>query len=137
MHLVVDGNCENTTIMVNKNLMTNFLRRLAGVADMHIVKEPMLCAYPWPESDNVDALSGFVFLAESSISIHCHPENRWIFLDVFSCKFMDVYKVEAYIVNSCRMTSGRLMLIDRGIAGGQCVSGGVIMERDILTGVKS
>ena len=43
-----------------------------------------------PGSFDKGGVSGFVIIAESHISIHTFPEQRYVSFDIFSCKDFDV-----------------------------------------------
>ena len=99
---------------------------------MTVVGDPICQGFPWPGSDNEEALSAVCFLAESSITVHCHPDNRFVFVDVFSCKDFDVDDVRCCIQRAFDMDRGRLLLLKRGVDPntGDCVPAWVLASEE-------
>lgn len=121
MHVIVDGKARNRTLMTDKERMCAYLRELADVVGMTIFGEPVVVGYPWPGSQDADALSAVCFLAESSIVVHTYPEKHFAFVDVFSCKDFNSDRVYNYIRRSFVMDDPKLIILARGLDGeGQC-----------------
>lgn len=120
--MLVDGTALNTHLMRNPVAMKLFLRKLAAVAEMHVVGMPVPQAYPWPGTADREALSAVCFLAESSITVHCHPEREFVFVDIFSCKDFDEDGVKWCVANSFAMPEPSVLILDRGIDdNGECI----------------
>ncbi len=51
----------------------------------------------WAE---IPGYSGFVMIAESHISIHTFPQERYVFIDLFSCREFDIETAKAYLIEA-------------------------------------
>lgn len=115
MHLIVDAHCGNLRLMTSRSRMRNWLVALAEKAKMHITDKPYIKGYPWPGGSDHDALTCFQPLMESGISVHCYPEKRFVFIDIFSCKKFDLGEVFGFIKTSMKTSREKIILMDRGI----------------------
>ena len=115
MHLIVDAYCENIGLMTSRSRMRNWLKTLTLKAGMHTADEPYIKGYEWPGGSDHDALTCFQPLMESGISVHCYPEKKFIFLDIFSCKEFDIDKVLEFIKTSMKVYKGKVVLMNRGL----------------------
>jgi len=68
------------------------------LGDMHLVfKSPYVVYYPGNNKKDSGGYSGFVMIAESHISVHTFPKNRFVSIDVYTCQGdLDVAKAIAY-----------------------------------------
>ena len=130
IHLIVDGESRNIKLMTDQVAMKNYLQALAAVAEMNVVSEPVVAGYPWPGSKDNTALSAVCFLAESSITIHCYPEKKYAFVDVFSCKNFKIRLVFTHIKKAFDMPNGKMVLLNRGLDDqtGECVPAKVVLD---------
>ena len=71
-----------------------FLDDLPAKIGMKKISKPYVMIYD-PKNEE-RGLSGFVFIAESQISIHTYPDKNFAVIDVFSCKEFDVDEVIKY-----------------------------------------
>lgn len=115
MHLIVDGCAENVGIMTDGVLMKEWLGNIVKLAGMTPFGEAYVQGFPWPGSEDWTALTGFQPLMESGLSIHCWPEKKFVFIDLFSCNEFDWAKILGHIVRSFQMRKPTVMLLDRGI----------------------
>jgi S-adenosylmethionine decarboxylase len=58
-------------------------------------------------------ISGFVFIAESHISVHTFVETSYINIDIFSCKDFNGDKAIEDLQDKFQLTKLRARLIDR------------------------
>ena len=123
MEMKIDGAALNTELMRNKVAMKSFLRKLAAVAEMHVIGKPTAMAYAWPGSDDPGDLSAHCYLKESSIDAHCYVDKQFAYVTVFSCKDFDEDRVKACVARSFNMPDPRVLILDRGIdpETGECI----------------
>jgi len=122
MHLILDGHAKNTELMIDKAVMRHWLAEAVKKAGMTPFGDPYVWGFPWPGSDDWSALTGFQPLMESHCSIHCWPERKYAFVDLFSCKDFDSDKVTEFIIRTLQMTNTKIIILDRGLSG----NGGII-----------
>lgn len=115
MHLILDGHADNVGLMTDKVLMKEWLVETVEIAGMHCFGEPFIYGFPWPGSTDWTSITAFQPLMESGISLHCWPERRFAFIDVFSCNDFDEAKVIGHICRSFQMEKPTILLLDRGI----------------------
>ncbi len=115
MHLIIDGKADNVGIMIDEVLLKEWLGKTVKLAGMTPFGEPYIKGFPWPGSKDWTALTGFQPLMESGLSIHCWPERRYVFIDLFSCNEFDWVNIVGHIVRSFRMDKPTVIVLDRGI----------------------
>lgn len=118
MHLIIDAHVENKELMVDKELMAEWLDGVARVAGMSPFGEPFIYGYPWPGSSDWTAITAFLPLMESGLVVHCWPEKEAVFIDLFTCGEVerDVEdRIIEYIVRTFRMQRPRIILLNRGV----------------------
>lgn len=59
-------------------------------------------------------LTGFLLLAESHISVHTWPEERYAAVDVFTCGRMDAQQVIDYLRQQLQPCEEKLAVCERG-----------------------
>ena len=64
-------------------------------------------------------VTGFVLLAESHLSVHTWPEERFAAFDIFSCGNMDTARIVEVLREGLRPVREDLRLIQRGVALGE------------------
>ncbi len=122
MHLIIDGKAGNSELMVNPDLMREWLQRTVRLIGMTPFGEPYIQGYPWPGSTDSKALTAFQPLKESGLSIHCYPEREYVFIDLFSCVGFDVNGVVSFIMRSFQMCKAKVLVLDRGVEHGMAVA---------------
>jgi len=85
-HIIVDMFNVNINKMNNinsneqkKEIWDSFIRKCFNDANITLLKTS------WNDFDNKGAFTVLYLLAESHLSIHTWPENKYIALDVFTC----------------------------------------------------
>lgn len=114
-HLTLDlYGCERSTL---KSIPTIYkiLDELPNMLGMHKIAEPQITPYAGRE-DSFDkgGVSAFVLIAESHITIHTFLEQRYVSIDIFSCKEFDVEQATAYMVNAFKAKKVERNLLSRG-----------------------
>lgn len=116
MHLIVDSAAENVALMTSKPLMREFLREAVAEAGMTPFGGAYIQGFPWPGSADWTALTAFQPMMESGLSVHCWPERKFVFIDLFSCAEFDVERVVVYITRAFRLTAPtKVIVLERGI----------------------
>ena len=83
-----------------------FLEEAVDIVDMHILSLPSV------HFTDKDHIRGIILLAESHIAIHW--DKPFLFLDVFSCKEMDIETTVLWITSEWQLTGGTYTIIKRG-----------------------
>ena len=97
-HLMLDlSQCTDIEPLINQSIVYDILKLLPSHIDMTLMTLPYVVKWKdkWSKTEGI---SGFVMIAESHISIHTFPEQRYAFVDVFSCKKFDTEKAKQYLV---------------------------------------
>ena len=88
-HITLDlKGCPKETLS-NYNLHFDYLKNLPELIHMTPITQPYVFPYSGlvPEDKGI---TGIVIIAESHISVHSFEEKGYCFIDIFSCKDMDV-----------------------------------------------
>ena len=118
MQLILDAHAENTDLMTDRKLMEEWLYQTAQIADMTVFGKPFIYGYPWPGSKDWTAITAFCPLMESGLSAHCWPERKCVFVDLFTCGYMDrktERRVISHIIKTFKMSNPTIILLDRGV----------------------
>jgi len=92
MHLTIDGYGDNAKLMQDEQFIYQLLDSYPAQIDMTKISGPHVFRYVGSKPEDW-GISGFVFIAESHISIHTFVERCYINIDVFSCKDFDAEQV--------------------------------------------
>ena len=116
MHLIIDGYGNDTSIMRNEQLIYELLDSYPARIGMTKISGPHVFKYVGSKPEDW-GISGFVFIAESHISLHTFVERCYINIDVFSCKDFDAEQVVKDFGEKFKLTrlSSRLINRDWGI----------------------
>lgn len=117
MHLIMDGHADNVALMTDREMMKEWLVATVKVAGMTPFLDPFVYGFPWPGSRDWTAITGFQPMMESGLSIHCWPEKKFVFIDLFSCNDFGYERVVGHISRSFDMEKPTIILLDRGIDG--------------------
>jgi len=101
MHLIVDGIAQNRELLASVAALARWLMELVLSIDMRPIGVPYVVEYPGSEGVGPGyepGLSGCLFLAESSITVHTWPEKGLVTLDIYSCKEFDSKEVLGKVV---------------------------------------
>lgn len=109
MHLIIDGYCNNQTLLQDESFLHNWLENYPAKINMTRISPPYILRYMGEDW----GISGFVFIAESHISIHTFVERNYVNIDVFSCKDFDTEKAIKDFQVGFQLTKSRTCLLDR------------------------
>ncbi len=92
MHLIIDGYGDNPKLMQDEQFIHQLLDSYPARIGMTKISAPLVIRYVGPNPKDW-GISGFVFIAESHISLHTFVERCYINIDVFSCKDFNAEQV--------------------------------------------
>jgi len=116
MHLIIDGYGCNSEILQSEEFIYQLLDRYPAEIGMTKISSPYVLRYVGGKPEEW-GISGFVFIAESHISIHTFVERCYVNIDIFSCKDFDVDQAIRDISNQLQLTEVRTHLPDRAGEG--------------------
>ncbi|MFX1577091.1 MAG: S-adenosylmethionine decarboxylase [Promethearchaeota archaeon] len=100
--LKVEG-CPNTK-MTNRQFVETLIRDVASLSEMEILHGPVVVE----GKEHNPGLTGFAIIDYSHIAVHTFPNAMELFLDLWSCKFFDVEKIEDYIQQSLNVDTAQI-----------------------------
>ncbi len=92
MHLIIDGYGENPKLMEDEQFIYEMLDSYPARIGMTKISAPLVIRYIGSKPEDW-GISGFVFIAESHISLHTFVERCYVNIDVFSCKDFNARQV--------------------------------------------
>ena len=117
MHLIMDAHATNTGLLSNTDKLKALLLELVDAVGMKAISEPDVREYR-AGNGYERGLSGVIFLAESSITVHTYPEYGFVFIDVFSCREFDYKDIKQNLANAFGIAGYTSYIFDRGITKG-------------------
>ena len=113
IHLPLDvENCDAQKL-VDNHLIYNLLNNLPAQFSMNKMTLPYVVE--WKDKfAGIPGISGFVMIAESHISVHTFPEQRYVFFDIFSCNHFDVKPIINFIKKQFGSNKATSNVIERG-----------------------
>jgi S-adenosylmethionine decarboxylase len=112
MHLIIDGYGDNPKVMQDEQFLYQLLDSYPAQIGMTKISSPLVFRYIGSRPEDW-GISGFVFIAESHISIHTFVERRYINIDVFSCKDFNAAQVIKDLKEKFQLTKLSSRLINR------------------------
>jgi len=115
-HLMLDCyDCKESKLK-DLDFILNFLDDLPNLIHMHKIAKPYAVNYEGKE-DSFDkgGISAIVIIAESHISCHTFPLQKFVSVDIFSCKKFDADKASEFIIKSFEAKRFERRLINRGL----------------------
>jgi S-adenosylmethionine decarboxylase len=112
MHLTIDGYGKDPEIMKDEQFIYNILDSYPAQIDMTKISEPHVFRYIGSKPEDW-GVSGFVFIAESHISLHTFVERCYINIDVFSCKDFNAEQVVKDFKEKFKLTRLSSRIINR------------------------
>jgi len=110
---MIDGYQANAEKLADFELIRQVLDQLPEEIEMTKVLPPVVQRYP-ALLGQVEGISGVVIIAESHIAIHTFPSERFISVDIFSCKEFDLAKALEHVVKHFEIGRCETYLINRG-----------------------
>lgn len=112
MHLIIDAYGHNGNILRSEGFIYRLLDEYPARIGMTKIAEPRVIRYR--EGNPRDwGISGFVFIAESHISIHTFSQRNYVNVDVFSCKDFDADLAIKDIKERLELGEMRIHLLNR------------------------
>ncbi len=112
MHLIIDGYGSNSEILQSEEFIYQLLDQYPAEIGMTKISAPYVLRYVGGEPEEW-GISGFVFIAESHISIHTFVERCYVNIDVFSCKDFNSDQAIRDLTNRLQLTEIRTHILDR------------------------
>jgi len=112
MHLIIDGYSSNQKILQDEDFLHNWLENYPSTIGMTRISPPYVLRYVGPNLEDW-GISGFVFIAESHISIHTFVERNYVNIDIFSCKDFDTEQAIKDFQDKFQLVKSRICLINR------------------------
>jgi S-adenosylmethionine decarboxylase len=112
-HITLDlKGCPKETLS-NYNLHFDYLKNLPELIHMTPITQPYVFPYSGlvPEDKGI---TGIVIIAESHISVHSFEEKGYCFIDIFSCKDMDVERAIEITLDIFKPESYEVNIVKRG-----------------------
>ncbi len=112
MHLIIDGYGSDSKILQDEDFLRQLLDSFPSLIGMTKISDPFVFKYVGDEPDEW-GISGFVFIAESHISIHTFVERFYVNIDVFSCRDFDTEQAIKHFKEKFMLTKFKSYLINR------------------------
>ncbi|MDI6717861.1 MAG: adenosylmethionine decarboxylase [Patescibacteria group bacterium] len=112
-HLIIDAYGIDYKKLKDERAIKKLLKSLPKKFNMRplgkeSVKQVKSDAYPdW-------GVSGFIMLYESHISLHTWPEERYVAIDLYSCKDFDEKGIQKYLKEFWGYERAKIKLVIRG-----------------------
>jgi len=117
MHLIIDGYSGNSDILQSEEFIYQLLDQYPAEIGMTKIAPPYVLRYVGAKPEEW-GVSGFVLIAESHISIHTFVEQRYVHIDVFSCKDFDAGQAIKDLSDRLQLTAVKTYLLDRTVSPG-------------------
>ena len=112
MHLIIDGYSSNQKILQDEDFLRNLLEDFPSRINMTRISPPYVLRYAGTKSAEW-GISGFIFIAESHISVHTFVKDNYVNIDIFSCRDFDADKAIKDLQDKFQLAKLRTCLIDR------------------------
>lgn len=112
MHLIIDGYSSNEEILQDEDSLRDWLESYPSEIGMTRISAPFVLKYVGNSLEDW-GISGFVFLAESHISVHTFVEPCYVNIDVFSCKDFDAERAVKDCQDKFQLVRLRTQILDR------------------------
>lgn len=120
MHLIVDGYSRSKSLLEDESFLHDLLQTYPAKIGMTRISEPFVLRYEEGEPEEW-GISGFVFLAESHVSVHTFAQRNYVNIDVFSCKDFDTNRAIEDLRTRFLLSQLRTCVIDREWSGEEAV----------------
>ena len=91
-HVVIDAfglTPESVELLYDATALRGYISTITRWLHLTPVGEPTLQPFPTKDGSQKETYTATQVLSESSITIHCYPEHRAVYIDIFSCKEFD------------------------------------------------
>lgn len=113
-HLMLDLNECNVDKLNNYKLIFDLLNTIPEKIGMTKITQPYVFPYSGlvPEDEGI---TGICIIAESHLSIHTFPKKKYVFIDIFSCKFFDLENVKNELIETFESKKYQVHFTERGL----------------------
>ena len=115
LHVTLDLNHCSKSKLEDFDFVYNLLNTLPQEISMTKITLPYTVKWLDKFSKGTEAISGFVMIAESHISIHTFPDQDYVFMDVFSCREFDVERAVKYLLGAFDAKKHTIKTFKRGL----------------------
>jgi len=126
---MIDGYAANAHKLADFELVRKVLEELPEEMHMTKVLPPIVQRYDG-QLGHAEGVTGVVLIAESHVAIHTFPGQRFISVDIFSCKEFDLGLALKSVVERFEIGRYETYLINRGKEYPKDIS----MARQIISG---
>jgi S-adenosylmethionine decarboxylase len=117
---MLDGYGADASLLDSMDGVFSCLEQLPAKLHMHTITTPYVVRVGGNETKDPGGLSGFVMIAESHISIHTFPADRFVSIDVYTCQNqLDSQAVIAYFTEAFKLEETETNEVIRGKRWGQ------------------
>ena len=109
MHLIIDGECGNLSLLKESPLLEKWLLDMAHSLGMKVIGGPLVVDYRGFPS----GLSGVILFAESNITVHTFTTTKEVKIDIFSCRDFDFEETKKLVVEAFKVNTQRVFLLPR------------------------
>lgn len=114
-HLTLDGYGGDPKLLDDMKRVFHALDELPTLLGMKKITTPYVVHFPGNGHKDMGGHSGFVMIAESHISCHTFPKNRFVSVDVYTCQGdLDTQKSIDYFTRLFKLKDVETNLIRRG-----------------------
>ena len=112
-HLMLDLNECNVDKLNDYKLIFDLLNSIPDKIGMTKITQPYVFPYSGlvPEDEGI---TGIVIVAESHISCHAFPHKKYIFIDIFSCKYFDLEDIKNELIEIFESKTFHVHFTERG-----------------------
>ena len=111
LQLLADGYGADSRKLADVGLLYKTLNLLPDIIGMTKIGFPQIVQFT---KAPIAGISGFIFIIESHISIHTYCKQRFISIDIYSCKEFDPEKALQFLKKSYSINSIDSQLVTRG-----------------------
>jgi len=108
-HLLLQASVEIKPSSLGKNELTEFMKDLLGVIDMECLMEPRV------KLSHQNAWTGLMGIITSHIAFHYWVDEKYVQLDIYSCKEFDKKKSLDFIKQFWKIKEGKALFLDRAV----------------------
>lgn len=114
-HLTLDGYGGDPKLLDDMERVFHALDVLPEQLGMRKITTPYVVHFPGNGRKDLGGHSGFVMIAESHISVHTFPKNRFVSIDVYTCQGdLDTQKSIDFFTRVFKLKDVETNLIRRG-----------------------
>jgi S-adenosylmethionine decarboxylase len=112
-HLMLDLNECNVDKLNDYKFIFELLNTIPDRIGMTKITQPYVFPYSGlvPEDEGI---TGIVIIAESHISIHTFPKKKYVFIDIFSCKYFDLENIKQELIKTFESKKFHVHFTERG-----------------------